>query len=325
MSSDPDYLQRALNAEQIASVIAHRRGHSFAKHKEEFGGDINVYRQAIVETLTDPKTYVVKCDAKDYRFYNKERGILVLIDPESPDWGTAFRPNGNRGMMYMRERGLPLHENGNVKYLNKLNMGFFQRHERLNQYPAPIQLNTLTPQQSAEVLLSIFDRIESMQPRSSRLNNAFNAASLNVMPEMIAKIHKLPQAQKDALRACAETYKDSSSECAKILQESGLGALRYQDGRAMDVAGILRDPETNKAFIDDLEEKFAASEDAEEIDRLGMMLEGYESFTVPNALRQGALEETCRIMDEMKLRPAVPSLQTTAKTVEIAASTTRYN
>jgi len=82
MSAEPDYLQRAINAERIASVIANRYGHSFAKHKDEFGGDIKQYRQAIVDTLTDPKTIAVKCDTKDYRFYNKERNVLVLIDPQ---------------------------------------------------------------------------------------------------------------------------------------------------------------------------------------------------------------------------------------------------
>jgi|GEM_PF-6729778 hypothetical protein len=300
MSAEPDYLQRAINAERIASVIAHRYGHSFAKHKDEFGGDIKQYRQAIVDTLTDPKTIAVKCDIKDYRFYNKERNVLVLIDPQSPDWGTAFSPNGNRGMQYMRERGVPLNENGNVTYLNKLNSGFFERHDRLHQQPAPIQLNTLTAQQSAEVLLSIFDRVDNRQERSNRLCNAFNAASLHVMPDMIAKIRALPGAEMAVLRDCAAIYKQSSRDCAVILNESGLAALKYPDGRGMDVAAILRNPADSAAFIADLEDQFANSSHPDEESRLEKMLEACETFSIIDVLRQDALDKTAAAIQQMQ-------------------------
>lgn len=301
MNAEPDYLQRAINAERIASVIAHRYGHSFAKHKDEFGGDIKQYRQAIVDTLTDPKTLAVKCDTKEYRFYNKERNVLVLIDPSSPDWGTAFSPNGNRGMQYMRERGVPLNENGNVTYLNKLNAGFFERHDRLHQGPAPIQLNTLTPQQSAEVLLSIFDRIDNGQSRSNRLSNAFNTASLHVMPDMIAKIKALPAQEMTVLRDCAAIYKQSSRDCAVILNESGLNDLKYPDGRGMDVAAILRNPAESTALMGDLEEQYANSSNPDEESRLEKMIEACEAFSIADITRQGALDRTRTVIEQMKV------------------------
>ena len=320
MNAEPDYLQRAINAERIASVIAHRYGHSFAKHKDEFGGDIKQYRQAIVDTLTDPKTIAVKCDTKDYRFYNKERNVLVLIDPQSPDWGTAFSPNGNRGMQYMRERGVPLNENGNVTYLNKLNSGFFERHDRLHQGPAPIQLNTLTPQQSAEVLLSIFDRVDNNQQRSNRLSNAFNTASLHVMPDMIAKIKALPASEMAVLRDCAAIYKQTSRDCAVILNESGLNDLKHASGQGMDVAAILRDPVASAAFIGDLEEQYANSSNPDEESRLETMIEACETFSASDILRQGTLVQTAGIIEQMQQGAREPT-QPVRKLGEIQVST----
>ena len=299
MDSSPDYLQRALNAERIASVIAHRRGHSFEKHKDEFGGDIKKFHQAIIDTLSDPKTLVVKLSNDLYRFYNKADNVMVVIDRGAMDWGTAFRPDGNRGMMLMRERGVPINENGNVTYLNKLNNGYFVKQDRLNQQPEPIQLNSLSPEQSAEVVLSIFDRIDRQPAQSPRLHHSFNAASLHVMPDLIGKIQRLPESEKAVLRDCAHKYTMAVRESSKALAEAGLDGLKTKAG-AVDVAAILRDPERREGFIEELEERYALAETRPEEEKLEKMLEACETFGVLDQVREGALSQTGQMIARMR-------------------------
>lgn len=300
MDSDRDYLQRAIHAEQIASVIAHRRGHSFEKHKDEFGGDIRTFRQAIIDTLLNPETAVVKVSASQYRFYNKTDNVFVLIDQTAKDWGTAFRPDGNRGMMFMRERGLPIHENGNVTYLNKLHAGFFTQQDRLQQQPEPIRLTSLNREQSAEVLLSIFDRLDGQPARSPRLSDKFNAASIHVMPDMIPKIQNLGPPEKAALREHAQNYKAASSESFAVLKDSGLMGIKDKGGKPLDIAAVLRDPGARDGFILDLEEQYAMSEKPEDEAKIEGMLAACERFSVLDAKRQDALEGTCGLIDRMR-------------------------
>ena len=313
MGSSPDYLQRAINAERIASVIAHKRGHSFEKHKDEFGGDLNAFRQAVIDTLTDPKTAVVKISNDLYRFYNKASNIMVMIDRTAMDWGTAFRPDGNRGMMLMRERGIPIHENGNVTYLNKLNNGFFVKQNRLHQEPEPIHLSSLSREQSAEVLLSIFDRIDHKPAQNRRLHSTFNAASLHVMPDMIARIQRLPEDEKAILRDCSHKYKMASQEGFAALDQAGLNDFK-QNGRNIDVMDVLRDPQSREAFIDELETRYALAETAAEEELLDKMLNACETFGVLDQIRAGALNQTCEMIDQMKQKArSEPSLSFSAR------------
>ncbi len=314
MGSSPDYLQRAINAERIASVIAHKRGHSFEKHKDEFGGDLGNFRQAVIDTLTDPKTAVVKISNDLYRFYNKANNVMVMIDRTAMDWGTAFRPDGNRGMMLMRERGIPIHENGNVTYLNKLNSGFFAKQDRLLQEPEPLHLSSLSREQSAEVLLSIFDRIDHKPTQNPRLNSTFNAASLHVMPDLISKIHRLPEPEKAALRECAHKYKMASSESFAALDQAGLSDFK-QNGQNVDVMTTLRDPLSRETFIGDLENLYALADTLPEEERLEKMLNACETFAVLEQVRAGALSQTCEMIDQMKKpsRPAEPSMSVSVR------------
>lgn len=304
MGSSPDYLQRAINAERIASVIAHKRGHSFEKHKDEFGGDLGNFRQAVIDTLTDPKTAVVKISNDLYRFYNKANNVMVMIDRTAMDWGTAFKPDGSRGMMLMRERGVPIHENGNVTYLNKLNSGFFAKQDRLLQEPEPLHLSSLSREQSAEVLLSIFDRIDHKPAQNARLNSTFNAASLHVMPELISKIQRLPETERAVLRDCSHKYKMTSSESFTVLDEAGLNDFK-QNGQNIDVMAVLREPASRDALIGDLEERYALAETQPEEERLEKMLNACETFGVLDQIRAKALNQTCEMIDQMK-RASMP-------------------
>lgn len=305
MDSNPDYLQRAVNAERIASVIAHRNGHSFEKHKDEFGGDIQAFRQAIIDTLNDPETLVVKLNNDLYRFYNKADNVMVVIDRTAMDWGTAFKPDGSRGMMLMRERGAPILENGDVTYLNKLHHGYFVKQDRLYQHPEPLHLNSLTPEQTAEVLLSIFDRIDRAP---SRFHNHFDAASLHVMPDLIARIQELPESEKENLRDCARKYNMAMTEGSSVLKEAGLGWLKVKNGLA-GISAILRDPEKREDFIAGLEERFVLAATPEEEERAGKMLEACETFEVLEQLRTAALSQVGTMIAQMKQdydRPVTP-------------------
>lgn len=302
MDSNRD-IQRAINAERIASVIAHQRGHSFEKHKEEFGNNITAFRQAVIDTLLDPKTLVIKAENSLYRFYNKAMNVMVVIDQSAMDWGTAFKPDGNRGMSMMRERGIPINENGAVTYLDRLHSGYFTKQDRLQQHPAPLQLRSLSNEQMAEVLLSIFEQIDKTSGRQGGLRNCFHAAGLNVMPEMIARLQSLPYEEKESLRNYARRYKEAGQGGLAILKSAGLLDLPGKGCQPSDIQAIFRDPAQRDAFIGDLEDQYALTEDKSEEEKLEKMLEACAAFTTIDTMRHEALQGACHVMDQMKGLP----------------------
>ena len=129
--------ERLKNAFRIAAVIGHPDAHGFKKHGGEFGNDRRQYMEAVFKTLIDPETAVVRSRSNTsirYNFYNQSSGIMVFIDQEHGDWGTAFKVDSHaRGMKYLREPKVPIQKNSDVRYLEKLNAGFFPKHALLNQ------------------------------------------------------------------------------------------------------------------------------------------------------------------------------------------------
>lgn len=299
MDSNRD-IQRAINAERIASVIAHQRGHSFEKHKEEFGNNITAFRQAVIDTLLDPKTLVIKAENSLYRFYNKAMNVMVVIDQSAMDWGTAFKPDGNRGMSMMRERGIPINENGAVTYLDRLHSGYFTKQDRLQQHPAPLQLRSLSNEQMAEVLLSIFEQIAKTPARPGGLCNSFHAAGLNVMPEMIAKLQSLPPEEKETIRNYARRYKEAGESGLNALKNAGLMDSPGKGRHPADIQAILRDPAQRETFIERLEEQYALTEDKGEEEKLGKMLNACAAFGALEGIRREILEETGRFVENLR-------------------------
>lgn len=299
MDSSRD-IQRALNAERIASVIAHQRGHSFEKHKDEFGNNLAAFRQAIIDTLLDPKTLVIKVENTAYRFYNKAMNVMVVIDQNAMDWGTAFKPDGNRGMALMRERGSPINDNGAVTYLDKLHSGYFAKQDRLQQHPAPLQLRSLSREQMAEVLLSIFEQIDKTPVRTGGLRNCFHAAGLNVMPEMVTRLQLLPHEEKDSLRDYVHRYKEAGQDGLNVLKSAGLLDLPGKGRQPSDIQAILRDPAQRDAFIGDLEEQYALTEDKGEEEKLDKMLNACAAFGALDDARHEILQETGRFMERLR-------------------------
>lgn len=95
MSSDPN-----LSA-NIDKIVAHaiERDHIGSFSKEKSGPPQNVtdadsLRKHINDTLNDPSTkgFVATEDGKKMYFYNERSNTVVIIDPESPNGGSAYRP-----------------------------------------------------------------------------------------------------------------------------------------------------------------------------------------------------------------------------------------
>ena len=299
-------LERHINAERIASVIAHPYAHSFNKHRDEFGGDIEAFKQAIIDTLTDPETLVTK-DKKGYVFYNRkgsrpEDNVIVLIDPESPDWGSAFKPNKDdgikfdkdKGMKFLRDLGVPINQNGDVTYLNKMHAGFFADQRLFVKVREPLRLNGLTREQTAEVALSMFDRADSSLGNS--LRSSFDLARSGFMRDMKGNMAALSPEQKETLRECAHRYKETTREEYASLKRVDAGLL--PKGKQADaLAAILRDPEQGAAYTAGLEEKFAMAQTPEEEKKLLEAIDACEMFGRYDAVRRDALNQTIEILD----------------------------
>jgi hypothetical protein len=293
-------LERNINAERIAAVISHPAAHGFKKHSDEFNNDVTAFRQAIVDTLMDPETLVTKSSI-GYVFFRRgdrpEDNVVVLIDPASPDWGTAFRPNGERGMKFLREKGVPINRNADANYLNKMNPGFFA--QQIRYVPSPVSLNGLTREQTSEVMLSLFDRMDSAE-RSDALKNSFDVSRANIMPDMIKRMREFSPEQKEVLRTSAHHYKQSTRSQFEALSDID-PKLLPKDMKSGAVASMLRDPGQGPAFLAGLEERFAMAESEKDIGRLSRAIEACETFNTCETIRRDALEKTGEVMD--RLRP----------------------
>jgi hypothetical protein len=74
---------------RIAASIAN--GHAFAKHAAQFGVTTTGAFQSVVEdVLSDPATQVRTLVRGRSAFYNRTTNSLVIVDPGSPDSGTAY-------------------------------------------------------------------------------------------------------------------------------------------------------------------------------------------------------------------------------------------
>jgi hypothetical protein len=97
---EPTAKQKAI-AEKIG------KGHSFQKHvvdgkefdallKEKKRSDRQEEFIALIAKVMANPTHSKKLERKREAFYDKDNNVLVIVDPNSRDRGTCFRPSGKK-------------------------------------------------------------------------------------------------------------------------------------------------------------------------------------------------------------------------------------
>ena len=92
-----DEVENELEAarDRISARIA--SGHAFRKHAREFNTNSPVEFQAIVRAMiSDPRVQVRDLLRGRTSFYYNPKNILVIVDPNSRDGGTMYRPEGRQ-------------------------------------------------------------------------------------------------------------------------------------------------------------------------------------------------------------------------------------
>lgn len=303
MQFKPDADLRRVNAERIASVIGDRRFHAFQKHGEEIRSGLGVdhfepfhLRRIITDTLLDPDTRVIDEGHGRHIFYNPARNIMVMVDPHSRDWGTAFMPDGNRGRTILAARGNVMQRNGDVAYLERMNPGFFSAQDRLRS-ASPVNYAAAPARRAAEIALRVFDKFGIGDgARGETLRNAFNAAGYNLSRDRVERIRMLPAADKTALATYAAELKEIDAAQQLTLKRSGLGSLKDDGGRQIDVAATLRDPSKREALLDRLETDFAETADPAEERRLETMINAAHSFLGDEDRRDSILDHAAQLL-----------------------------
>ena len=76
--------------QDIAHEIAF--GHSFAGHAHEFGISTQAQFEALIKDILDLPTRTKSLRRGRVAYWDMTLGAVVIVDPNSPDCGTAFIP-----------------------------------------------------------------------------------------------------------------------------------------------------------------------------------------------------------------------------------------
>lgn len=169
----------------------------------------------------------------------------------------------------------------------------------------------------AEFVLRTIEMVDpTMGMLSGGLRSEFRRRGADVDPSMFDDLKGLNGEQKRQLARNTKEIGYLNCEQFFTLQKSGLTDLRDDQGKRIDMAGVLRDPARREIFITNLENAHDREKRPDEKQKLRDMIDSCHQFLGHEPRREAILASTDRILGRPVGAPAPEPVTTAVKPQE---------
>lgn len=156
----------------------------------------------------------------------------------------------------------------------------------------------LTRGRFAEAAIRVMEMVDPTQGLATAgLRNAFNRAGLDVDEGMLDQFRNLPPGSRNALTKIGIEINKVNQIQQATLNGAGLSDFHDANGQRINVATILRDPQSREIFMNGLQTAHDNAKEPAEKDKLRTMIDGCYLFLGDESRRESLLARAGQILD----------------------------